>query len=104
MICELCEQEKERAYSCMKRMEGQIPLGEETQLNLVPHPCPECLIGMGGFHHLGCSVEQCPQCLGQLLFCICEGGEEYRKLTAHVWWTRIRRTMHESVIGTSQPG
>jgi hypothetical protein len=35
------------------------------------------------------------------LFCICEGGEEYRKLTAHVWWTRIRRTVPESVIGTS---
>ena len=100
-ICELCEQEKERAYSCMKRVEVQIPLGEETQLNLIPHHCPECLVGMGGFHHLGCSIEQCPQCLGQLLFCLCEGGEEYRKLTAHVLWTRIRRTLPEPVIGTS---
>ena len=101
VICELCEQEKEKVYSCMKRLKEQIPFGNETQLSLVPHNCQECSVGMGGFHHLGCSVEQCSKCHGQLLFCLCEGGEEYRKLTAHVWYTRIRRTMHESVIGTS---
>lgn len=101
-ICELCEQEKERAYSCMKRVEEQIPFGDETQLSLVPHNCPECSVGMGGFHHLGCGVEQCYKCHGQLLFCLCAGGEEYRKLTAHVWWTRIRRTMNDSVISSSE--
>jgi hypothetical protein len=97
-ICDLCEQEKEKAYSCMKKMEGQIPFGEESQLSLLPHKCPECLVGIGGFHHLGCGVEQCPKCHGQLLFCLCESGEAYRTLTAEVWWTRLRRELPDSVF------
>jgi hypothetical protein len=34
------------------------------------------------------------------LFCLCEGGEKYRNLTAHVWWTRIRRAEDESVFNS----
>ena len=97
-VCDLCEQDKEKAYSCVKRKEGQIPFGEETQLSLLPHKCPECQVGTGGFHHLGCGVEQCPNCYGQILFCLCEGGEAYRTLTVNVWWTRLRRGVPESVV------
>jgi hypothetical protein len=101
-VCDLCEQDKEKAYSCMKRIEGQIPFGDETQLSLLPHNCPECLVGTGGFHHLGCGVEQCPNCHGQILFCLCEGGEAYRNLTVNVWWTRLRRGLQESVVTDGQ--
>ena len=97
-ICDLCEQDKDKAYSCLKRIEGQIPFGEETQLSLLPHNCPECHVGTGGFHHLGCGIEQCPQCYGQILFCLCEGGEAYRTLAVNVWWTRLRKALPESVV------
>ena len=31
------------------------------------HPCCDCGVMPGGFHHLGCDVEQCPNCGDQLL-------------------------------------
>ena len=33
--------------------------------------CPVCSVGIGEYHHLGCSVEVCPWCQGQLSKCNC---------------------------------
>jgi hypothetical protein len=33
--------------------------------------CPVCLVAIGECHHLGCPVEICPWCLGQLSRCNC---------------------------------
>jgi hypothetical protein len=81
----------------MKRVEGQIPFGDELHSSLISRRCPECLAGIGGFHHLGCSVEQCPKCRGQLLYCICELAEKSRAVTKDIWWTRIPKGAQDTV-------
>lgn len=36
--------------------------------------CGDCNTHPGGYHHLGCDMEECPRCHGQLLSCEC--GED----------------------------
>ena len=31
--------------------------------------CHDCNVAVGGFHHAGCDVEECPVCHHQLLWC-----------------------------------
>jgi len=33
--------------------------------------CPVCAVGVGEYHTLGCPVEVCPWCEGQLTYCNC---------------------------------
>lgn len=35
-------------------------------------PCHDCRVLKGQFHVLGCDVERCPVCGGQLIFCECD--------------------------------
>ena len=54
--------------------------------------CPVCSVAIGEFHHLGCSVEVCPWCQGQLSKCNCrfdqmqkeviEGDEDLERFEA----------------------
>jgi hypothetical protein len=37
-----------------------------------PDRCPNCEIRRGCFHHVGCELEMCPACEGQLTECGCE--------------------------------
>ena len=33
--------------------------------------CHDCNVGAGQYHHLGCDMERCPVCNGQLISCGC---------------------------------
>ena len=99
--CQLCEQEQMKAYSCMKRMEGQIPFGEEMHLNPITSSCADCGVGKGAFHHSGCSFEACPKCHGQLLFCSCDVAEDYHRLTDNTSWKSLPRRVERLVADGS---
>jgi hypothetical protein len=34
--------------------------------------CGDCFIKPGGYHHIGCDMEECPACSRQLLSCDCD--------------------------------
>ena len=50
-----------------------VPRGEWERDDF-PDRCPGCGIWRGNFHHVGCEMEQCPACEGQLVACGCEYG------------------------------
>src|SRR3954447_17239662 len=47
------------------------PRVRSTDMNDSSAPCPDCGAGPGEFHELGCDIEQCPYCGGQLISCDC---------------------------------
>lgn len=73
--CIWCEQEMEdeATVSCTGNTEVGYPDG--TILPSVPYDgeqrCHDCKIKPSGFHHLGCGMERCPKCGGQLISCGC---------------------------------
>lgn len=46
-------------------------LQEYKPHTLDPNLCPSCHVAVGEFHTLGCPVEICPWCNGQLTYCNC---------------------------------
>ena len=38
--------------------------------------CPDCGVARGGYHHLGCDMQQCPLCAGQMMSCDCRFDED----------------------------
>jgi hypothetical protein len=38
--------------------------------------CGDCGVQPGGFHHLGCDIQECPVCSGQMLSCGCRFDED----------------------------
>lgn len=75
MICDYCEKEMKdkNTDSCLANDFVEFPNGEK--LPSIPYDgnerCHDCNVKNGGFHHIGCDMERCPKCEGQLIGCGC---------------------------------
>jgi hypothetical protein len=77
-ICEDCNREMTLAASCEVRA---VDLAGARYLRIPYQPrwnagdstkrCGDCGVRPGGYHHLGCDLERCPRCHGQLFCCDC---------------------------------
>jgi hypothetical protein len=81
--CEECGRVMLATDSCDHKsifLEGRdqepIPYGQERwwqDLGIAPaERCHDCNVAIGGYHHPGCDMEECPVCGGQLFVCDCE--------------------------------
>jgi hypothetical protein len=81
-VCTWCDREMTTALSCSAnalhrdgvRFE-MVRWGEEPGWG-ADERCGDCGTMPGGFHHLGCDVQQCPVCGGQMLSCGCRFDED----------------------------
>lgn len=81
-VCRWCASEMTEAVSCgveALHLDGKsiamIRWGEEEGWT-ADHRCGDCGVLPGGFHHLGCDVQQCPRCRGQMITCGCRFNED----------------------------
>lgn len=81
-VCKFCGKEMEAARSCIESyfvIDGEryrpIPYIRQTdpETGAIQMRCPDCNVLSGGFHHIGCSLEICPKCRGQWIYCRCFG-------------------------------
>ena len=87
-VCDRCNCEMNEADSCISESiafgseeYAPIPFGQETRFRRQPaadERCHDCGVVVGGVHHEGCDMEECPRCHGQLFSCDCwaEFGDE----------------------------
>ncbi len=81
-ICVDCNQDMTSAASCTitkltlaATVYDRRPFGSEARWIAKARRCGDCGVAVGGFHHLGCDIAQCPACGGQLLSCGCQFRE-----------------------------
>lgn len=80
--CKYCHQDKEHSDSCLCiqiKVDGEvfqpIKYGDEiiyteNYIKLAER-CPVCNVKIGGYHHPGCTYEQCPICDMPIVYCGC---------------------------------
>lgn len=81
-VCQWCEQEMTVGVSCTvealhragERIEMR-PWGSERGWSARAR-CGDCGTPPGGFHHLGCDIQECPVCRGQMMSCGCRFDED----------------------------
>jgi hypothetical protein len=82
-MCTWCEQDMLEANSCSVaalHLNGvAVPLvrygREPRHRSRRPVRCGDCRVTVGGHHHPGCDVAECPSCGKQLLSCDCPYDE-----------------------------
>lgn len=81
-VCSVCNNEMTLKISCDpspvtlkkgRKVFSRIKYGDEGEDwgAAEGRPCGDCECPPGGYHHLGCDIERCPVCNGQLLSCSC---------------------------------
>jgi hypothetical protein len=85
-VCEFCQREMTDAASCaveVLHQQGvpvaQIRYGDEyhpPSWGARPPCCGDCGTPLGGFHHLGCDLQICGVCGGQMISCGCRFDED----------------------------
>jgi len=71
-----CEMSSDLVVSCNGNALVTFPDG--TSMPAIPYEptdpdqrCHDCNVKIYGYHHLGCDMERCPKCGGQLISCGC---------------------------------
>ena len=82
-VCRWCGQEMTTSSSCTVRAlhrDGRrielIPFGTEPGRRALRLRCFDCGVAAGGLHHVGCDVQRCPSCGGQMMTCECRFDED----------------------------
>lgn len=82
-ICKWCNKDMKQVGTCVEsgiEIDNEIykPIlyGQETRANFKSVRCHDCNIEVGGIHHPGCDVEECPICHFQLISCGCLDEDE----------------------------
>jgi hypothetical protein len=81
-ICDLCNREMTTADSCSVdelHRDGEavavVRYGKDPGWGRPKGRCSDCGVLPGGFHHVGCDIQSCPGCRGQLISCGCSWDE-----------------------------
>ena len=73
-VCTWCDREMTTHVSCT--ISALHEQGARRALAPAIRPCGDCGAPSGGLHHLGCDLQRCPCCSGQLISCGCRFDED----------------------------